>query len=489
MSVRSSTGPSGIQLERNALSSMDLLIAGMSYMAPGFSLFFTTAIIASIAGIHIPLTYLFAGFGVLCTGAALAEFSRLAPSAGSLQTFVARGFGPIASVAGGLTLIVGYLCLQAGVAALFGGWTSQLLSEFLGVTIPWQVITVAGVAVFTWLMVQGVSLSIRATWILFLIEFVIVVLISAAVIVQGGDTGLRAEPINPFVLDGPALGAIAVGMVFATFSFVGFEGSISFAEETPDPRRALPIAVIGGIVAMVALYIVATYAAVIGFGVDKAAALGADPEPILSLAHRYAGVLEPFLKIAVLTSLGANLMAAGNANARILFNLGREGAVPAALGRVHPRHKTPHVALIIFMAATLVPGLIASTSWDYLTAFGNIAGFGALLALIIYMAATAALPFYVLRTSLTLRPVPHLLVPILGTAIWLVPLWGSLQPNQPFPFNIYPVLALGVVAIAAVYAGVASRTGQAWLGSLGVDGHKLHPVEVEATSPDYEDMT
>ena len=156
------------------------------------------------------------------------------------------------------------------------------------------------------------------------------------------------------------------------------------------------------------------------------------------------------------TSIVANLMAAGNANARILFNLGREGALPAFIGRIHPRFKTPHVAVALFMAVTVAPGLLAAPHWGYLAAFGNIAGFGALLALLIYMLSTAALPFYLRRQNIRLlaRPVAHLLVPLIGTAIWLVPLWGTLQPGQPFPFNIYPALAAGVIAAAALYAFV-----------------------------------
>lgn len=167
----STAAPSdGPQLQRDALSTLDLLIAGMSYMAPGFSLFFTTAVIASAVGVYIPLTYLLAGAGVITCAIALAEFSRLAPSAGSLQTFIRRGFGRVPSITGGLVLMTGYWCLQAGVAVLFGGWTAALLSD-IGIDIPWQLLTVAGVLGCTWLMVRGVAVSIKATWVLFLIEF------------------------------------------------------------------------------------------------------------------------------------------------------------------------------------------------------------------------------------------------------------------------------------------------------------------------------
>lgn len=446
-------------LDRKALSVLDMLIAGMSYMAPGFSLFFTTAVIAGFAGVNIPLMYLFAGLGVLCTGATLAEFSKIAPSAGSLQVFIDRGFGRFASNTGGLILLAGYLLLQGAVAVLFGGWTASLLQEYLGVSVPWYVLTVAGVALCTMLMVVGLGLSIKTTWVLFLIEFALVLIVALATLFQGGAEGLTYEPFSKDALLALPISAIAFGMVFATFSFVGFEGAISFAEETEDPKRSLPIAVIGGIVAMVLLYILATYAVVVGFGAAKMGDVAKDAEPIATLTAMYAGPLAGLLKLAVWTSVVANLMAAGNANARILFNMGRERMLPAFLGTVHPRFQTPAAALIVFMSLTAVVALAAAPYWDYLAAFGNIAGLGALLALLIYMAATLALPAYVLRSgeSLGKRLLSNVVIPVVGAAIWLIPLWGTLQPGQPFPFNIYPLAAIGIIALAVVVA--LSRKG------------------------------
>jgi|GEM_PF-4623306 len=194
------------QLDAKALSTLDLLIAGMSYMAPGFSLFFTTALIAGVAGISIPIVYFFAGLGVLCTGAALAEFSKIAPSAGSLQVFLKRGFGNTASTAGGIVLLIGYLCLQSAVAALFGGWTAQLLNTYLGLAIPWTLLTILGVAICTAFMVRGVGLSIKTTWILFLIEFVLVLLIALAVVIAGGNARSFLRTVQPSRVCGAAHG-------------------------------------------------------------------------------------------------------------------------------------------------------------------------------------------------------------------------------------------------------------------------------------------
>lgn len=449
-----STTKPGPSLDGTALSTLDLLIAGMSYMAPGFSLFFTTALIAGAAGIHMPLAYFFAGLGVLCTGATLAEFSRIAPSAGSLQVFLRRGFGTSPSIAGGVILLIGYLCLQSAVAALFGGWTAQLLSNYFGISVPWPILTILGVAACTWLMVRGVGLSIKTTWILFLIEFVLVLLIALAVIFAGGADGLPAEPFDPKSFAALPAAAIGMALVFATFSFVGFEGAISFAEETPNPKKAMPIAVIGGVAIIALLYVFATYAVVVGFGVGKMDAVAKDSEPLATLAGMYASPLRPLLEIAVWTSIVANLMAAGNANARILFNMAREKMLPSSLAKIHDTYRTPYRALIAFMGLTLVPGLLGAWGgWDYLTSFGNIAGLGALLALLIYMVATIALPAFILQHRRhELRPFLHIGLPIVGAAIWLIPLWGALQPGQAFPFNLYPWITLLLIAAAGIFA-------------------------------------
>lgn len=442
-------------LDKKALSTLDLLIAGMSYMAPGFSLFFTTALIAGAAGIHIPLVYLLAGVGVLCTGAALAEFSRIAPSAGSLQVFLMRGFGPTVSTAGGLVLIVGYICLQGGITALFGGWTAKLFHDFLGLDIPWPILSIVGVFICTALMFRGVALSIKATWILFLIEFLLVLAIALAVFFFGGAAGYSSAPFDISAFASMPLTAIAMGMVLATFSFVGFEGAISFAEETPNPGKAMPTAVLGGVIGIALLYVIAMYAVVIGFGLDKMGDVAGDPEPIATLAAIFAGPLKPLLEIAIWTSIVANMMAAGNANARILFNMGREGVLPHSLGTIHPVNKTPHSAIILFMMATLVPALGGwLAGWDYLATFGNIIGFGALLAVLIYMAATIALPVYISRQkgAVERKPFSHWVIPVIGAAVWLIPLWGALQPGQSFPFNIYPWMAAGLIAITLLVA-------------------------------------
>lgn len=441
-------------LNAGALSTLDLLIAGMSYMAPGFSLFFTTAVVAGFAGTHMPGVYVLAGFGVLCTGSTLGAFTRIAPGAGGLQVFVERAFGRSAAMVAGLVLATGYLFLQGAVTVLFGGWTAALIRRHAGIDLPWWFLGIAAVIVCTWLMIRGVGLSIKATWVLFLFEFALVSAVAGATLLQGGANGLEAAPLLPYDGAGPSLSALAAAMIYATFSFVGFEGAISFAEETPDPARAMPIAVVGGVAFVTLLYVLTTYAIVVGFGSDRIGDVPKTPEPLSVLAAAYAGPLGGLLDLAIWTSVVANLMAGGNANARLLFAMGRAGILPRRLSAIHPQHGTPAVAIVVFMAATLAPTVLSSIAGDYLAAFGILSGFGALLAILVYMAATLAFPVHLRRAGLPLaaRPVSCLVVPAIGVGVWLIPLLGAVQPGQDYPFAVFPWAAALVVSIAVACA-------------------------------------
>ena len=142
--------------------------------------------------------------------------------------------------------------------------------------------------------------------------------------------------------------------MFAVFSYVGWEGSLSLAEEARDPRHAMPIAPIFNILVLGALYVFATYAVVIGFGVTNMDALKGDAAPFDTLAQQYTPALRAFVDIAGAASIAASALAATNNMAGVLFNMGREGMLPRVLGKVHPRFKTPYVALSFYVAFSVV---------------------------------------------------------------------------------------------------------------------------------------
>jgi amino acid transporter len=164
--------------------------------------------------------------------------------------------------------------------------------------------------------------------------------------------------------------------------------------------------------------------------------------------------------LAGVTSILGSLIGLVNSQARILFNSGREGLLPEFLGKIHPRHQTPHSAMWVFLciAVGLILGfglLGGIAPMDY---FGFAGTLGAVPVILTYMLTNLALPVYMVRHHRDkLSVVRHVAMPLAGTLVMLFPLWGFVQPGQPWPFNILPWIVLGVLVLSILYGMVIAR--------------------------------
>lgn len=449
------------RLTSGSLGTTHLAIASASYMAPAMSLFFTTALVAGYVGLNVPFVYIIASIGVLATANTIAQFSRKVPSAGSLQTFIAKGLGARMSATWGLVLVIGYICLQAGVITIFGSWTQDLLQTYAHVNVPWQFISIAGTAVFGYLMVRGIKVSAEATVALFVFEFIVLLVLGVVILARGGDHGINLAPFAP---DMGKIGSSFFAITYVGYAFIGFEGAASFAEEAKSPHRAIGVATYGGVIIVGLLFIFSTWTTVLGF--PSASALAGDAAPYSTVAVKFMGWAHVFVDVAGFTSIAANIMAAANANVRILFNLGREGVAPRYLGRVSSRHGTPQFAIWTFVGLCLAISLVLSLWWSALDVYAIISGFGSILALMVYLVCNASL----IRFFARLRELSwwrHVTIPLIGIAVWLLPLWGSLKPGQSFPYNRFPVLVAVVVVVSAAYSVSLLRRRPALAGHIG----------------------
>jgi amino acid transporter len=134
--------------------------------------------------------------------------------------------------------------------------------------------------------------------------------------------------------------------------------------------------------------------------------------------------------------------------------------MPAFLGKIHPQHQTPHFAmwvfLIIAVALILGFGLLGGVApMDY---FGFAGTLGTIPIILTYMLTNLALPVYVIRHHRSeLDIIRHILLPITGTLVMLFPLWGLIQPGQSWPFNVFPWITLGVLALSVIYGIAIAR--------------------------------
>ena len=153
MSISTDTAP--LRLRQGELGLGHIIAATLANIAPAMSFYFSFAIIVVGAGVAAPLTILAAMIAVLFLANTLAEFSRFTPSAGSFVTFIGKGFGPTAAVTAAVFLIFGYILAGSAVVAIMGGWTADTLSKYLGINIPWEILTLAAIVLIGAMTVRG----------------------------------------------------------------------------------------------------------------------------------------------------------------------------------------------------------------------------------------------------------------------------------------------------------------------------------------------
>jgi len=455
------------RLRRNALSLSHIVTSTLACIAPAMSFFFGFTVIVQGAGVAAPLTILTAMLVILFLTNTIAQFSRFTPSTGSFVTFTGKAFGPPVAVGISIFITFGYTVAASTVVAIAGEWTTETLKTFLGVQIHWAILTLLISIGVGWLVMRGVAFSTVWSGIFFYFE--------AGLLILGGALMLIAHKsfitLAPFRFSNLAGGlkGLGIGFPLAIYLFIGWENSASLAEETENPRRNIPRALITGTLAIGLFYIFLAYATTVGFKMD-AQTLGASQIPFIDALKDSAPALLIVAYIAGVTSILGSVIGLVNSQARILFNSGREGLLPEFLGKIHPQHKTPHWAMWVFLliAVTLILGFGLIGGVKPLDYFGFAGTLGTIPIILTYMLTNLALPVYVFRYHRDeLEIVRHVLLPIAGTLVMLFPLWGLIQPGQAWPYNMFPWVALGVLVLSMIYGVVLARLSPTLAGRLG----------------------
>jgi amino acid transporter len=445
------------KLRQNTLSLGHVVASTLANIAPAMSFFFGFAVIVRGAGLASILTILTAMVVILFLTNTIAEFSRFTPSAGSFVTFTGKAFGPSIAAAASLFVTFGYIVAGSTVVSIAGVWVADTINTFWHISLNWAVLTILISLVVGWLLVRGVAVSTLWAGIFFYFEAGLLAVGAILMMVAHPDY-LTLEPFRVSNLTG-GLAGLSAGFPLAVYLFIGWENSASLAEETERPRRNIPRALVVGTLAIGLFYIFLAYATAVGFKMD-AGALGDSQIPFIDALSASAPALLILAYVAGVTSIVSSLIACINSTARIVFNSGREKLLPEFLGSIHRRYHTPHIAIwaciIIALGLTLTFGLLGVAPLDY---FGFAATLGTIPIILTYLLANLALPVYIMRFHRSdLNVVRHLILPIVGSAVMLLPLWGLVQLGQPWPLNTFPWIALAVLFLSLIYGIVIDRS-------------------------------
>jgi amino acid transporter len=449
------------RLRAGQLGTVDLTVSTVANIGPGIDFYFAFGVIVVTAGVAAPLTILAAGLAVALLATTVAEFTRVEPSAGSFITYVETALGRRAGVVTALLVAVGYTVAITGVFTMSGGLLAMTLAHYTALDLPWGPLSVVLTIAAIWVTARGVKLSTSAVGIALVAQLAVMVAVCAVVLVdrRGHLSGI---PFSWARLTG-GLGGLSTGFPLALYMFIGWENGPALAEESRDPTRTVPRALYISIAIGAVLFLLFAYATITGFHYDVRS-IGPSSVPFLTVADHALGGWAVLAWVAGIVSVLAALVAGTSSQARMLFDGGRTGLLPQRLGRLRNRSESP-VNALVFMA---VIGLGIMGIWwvthlltghsrgmDPVGLYAECSTMGTIVILIVYLLTNFSLPVFMWRRHRDMfSPLRHVVVPILGSAVLVVPFVELCEPGQPSPYSVFPFIALGLVAVAVAIAGL-----------------------------------
>lgn len=318
-------------------------------------------------------------------------------NAGAFYSYITRGLGRPAGLGAALLAVFSYNALQIGVFGAFGFFAAGTANDLLGVDLPWWGYAFAGVALVWFLGFRSISLGAKVLAALLIAETAILVLLAGAILVKGGADGLSLASFAPSHVFTSQMSA-PLGLAVAAFT--GFEATVIYREEARDPDRTVPRATYVAVGFLGLFYTFIVWVIVQAFGNDGAVGAAAKnpAEMFFTAMTQYVGSWATDLqRILIVTSLLASLLAFHNAITRYGYALATEHALPASLGRIHPRHGSPWIAGLVqtaLAAATVaVFAAIGADPYNQFLLWVNTPGVIGILALQL-LAACAVVAFF-----------------------------------------------------------------------------------------------
>jgi len=360
--LMSESSGEGFGLKR-ALGALDLTLLGIGAIV-GAGIFVLTGVAAArYAGPAIVLSFVVSGFACAMAALCYAEFAAMIPVAGSAYSYSYATMGELVGWIIGWDLVLEYAVGAAAVAVGWSGYLRVILSG-LGVQLPNSLIHAPGsapgaiidlpalliVLLISAILYIGISESARINSIIVTIKLIVVVL----VIVIGGFY-IRPANWSPFAPMG--WGGVMKGAAVIFFAYIGFDAVSTAAEEVVNPNRDLPLGILGSLFACTLLYILV---AAVLTGMVPATAIDLNAPLASAFVIRGLNAVSGIISLGAVAGLTSVLLVLLLGQSRIFFAVSRDGLLPAAFSRVHPKYRTPYIpttitAIAVGLTAAFLP--------------------------------------------------------------------------------------------------------------------------------------
>ena len=336
------------RLAQGQLSTIDCVAQSLA-VGPVFSGALLGGILAGLSGGVGPFVIVLTVIGVLGLGRVVSEFAKRYSGTGTVYEFIARSLGQRAAVfAAGVYHLAATALAGPGIAIIGGLIARDFFNAHMGIDLAWWVWALIVTVIIFGVNVVGVKISMKAQLALIVVSVLPFIILFLKVLFDGPNEN-SVDSFNPSnVADG---GSVFKGLLFAILMFVGFELSAALGEETKDPKKSIPRAVMTTIAITGAFYIMTQYTLAVG-----ATEAGFDFAPMAEVElSRFFGV---WIELAVLLDIIAVGIGFQLAAARGVFSMARDGVLPKALSRTNAK-QLPIAGSITVFGIAVVTTLIA----------------------------------------------------------------------------------------------------------------------------------
>lgn len=372
----SSTAPASTPppSRKRALGTFEITAIGIGFMGPVMAMSLNGIGVAGLVGKSVPFTFVVAFLGTLFVSYGFVRLTRKIAHAGSVYALAGSTLGPRAGFFGGFALLGTYIFFTACIVGACAVFFEAMLNEMgVALTPGMWLIVAAGVGLVALALNLRESVLVART--LLGIGFIgigamlVLGIVIIATIAEGQapvTTGIDISTLTPG--DAP-LTAIMTATVFGFLSWAGFESGTSLAEESRDPKKHVPRAVLLAVIVGGLVYVFMMFTQTIGFGTDAAGidAFANAASTLTTLASTYIGTWYAIAIsiIAFLVAFGA-LLSSSTAASRLLFALARDGFGPTWLATTNPNTRVPSAAVMLSVSITtgmtIALGIFQATS-------------------------------------------------------------------------------------------------------------------------------
>lgn len=347
----------------------------------------------------LPGTYLFTVAAMLLFAVGFVRIMPYVHNAGAFYAYITASVGPGCGLAAAYVAALSYISLSGSTLTILAFYMAQLVEALTGVKSHWVIWAALSLITLMVLSHHHITLAAKVLGIALSAEVALILLLDGAIVHHAGPATLTLQSFTPRMIFTPSLGIAAI---YGFNSMLGVEGTAIYQEEARDRAVTIPRATYICVTIVGLFYVLTAWCLASAVGPDNVSSIARAnlgtfvADRAVALLGQWAGRA---FGVLMLTSSFAAALALFNNAARYLFALSRDGVLPAALCRIHPRHRSPYIAATVLAIA--LAAIIAASALAGLDPLVNVTtalvGLGSVGLMALLAVTSLAIPLFFLK--------------------------------------------------------------------------------------------